>query len=78
MGTMVPGKKYIYESADGITYRREFGSTERTIIGWNESATRMQEDKLWAEIRKAAETNPGLQELLDKAKVFYQLSKERK
>jgi hypothetical protein len=78
MGTMVPGKQYIYEKADGITYRRELGGTERVIVGWDESATRVQEDRLWAEIRKAAVNNPGLKELLDTAREFYELSKEQK
>ena len=76
MGTMVPGKKYIYEKSAGITYRREFGSQDRVAIGWDETFEGIKEDKLWGEIRRAAKTNPGLQELLDKVIVFYQLSKE--
>jgi len=35
MGTLIPGAKYIYEKADGITYAREFGAphNERFEIG---------------------------------------------
>jgi hypothetical protein len=77
MGTLAPGKQYIYEKADGVTYRREFGSQERTVIGWDESFEDMQEDKIWIEIRRAAKHNPELRELLDKARMFYELSKQK-
>tara|TARA_R110000803_G_scaffold161570_2_gene225246 strand:- start:1506 stop:1742 length:237 start_codon:yes stop_codon:yes gene_type:complete len=78
MGTMVPGKQYIYEKADGVTYRRELGGTDRVIVGWDESSLAVQDDRLWAEIRKAAVNNPGLQELLDTTREFYELSKDSK
>ena len=35
----------------------------------------IREDKLWGEIRRAAPTNPALQEALDRVKIIYQLSK---
>jgi hypothetical protein len=35
MGNLKPGANYIYEKADGVTYAREFGSTDRTPIGWD-------------------------------------------
>lgn len=75
---MVPGKQYIYEKADGVTYRRELGGTDRVIVGWDESSLAVQDDRLWAEIRKAAVNNPGLQELLDTTREFYELSKDSK
>jgi len=34
------------------------------------------EDKMWGEIRRAAPTNPTLQDALDRAIMIYQLSKE--
>jgi hypothetical protein len=36
----------------------------------------MMEDKLWGEIRRAAKTNPTIQEALERAKIDYYLSKE--
>jgi len=36
----------------------------------------IQEDKLWGEIRRAARTNPTLQDALERAIMIYQLSKE--
>jgi len=35
----------------------------------------LMEDKLWGEIRRAAKTNPTLQDTLDRAIMIYQLSK---
>jgi hypothetical protein len=35
----------------------------------------MMEDKLWGEIRRAAKTNPTLQDALDRAIMIYKLSK---
>jgi hypothetical protein len=37
---------------------------------------RLQEDKLWGEIRRAAKTNNTLQAALDHAIMIYKLSKE--
>jgi hypothetical protein len=36
----------------------------------------IMEDKLWGEIRRAARTNPTLQDALERAIMIYQLSKE--
>lgn len=35
----------------------------------------IQENKLWGEIRRAAQTNPTLQDALERAIMIYQLSK---
>ena len=78
MGTMVPGKRYIYEKSGGITYRREFGSQERVAIGWDESFEGLKEDKLWGDIRRAASSDPVLREMLDQVRVYYELRKESK
>jgi hypothetical protein len=37
----------------------------------------IQEDKLWGEIRRAARTNPTLQDALERAIMIYQLSKTK-
>jgi len=82
MGNLKPGATYIYESPDGgdTVYARESGSTERTMIGQNIRAKRLMEEvrenQLWGEIRRMAETNPTLQDALDRAKIIYHLSKE--
>ena len=90
MGQLKPGAKYIYERVDGVTYAREFGanSSERFEIGYDWSGEDQQrgrsmrdslmEDKLWGNIRRAAEDNPALKDALDKAIEIYYLTKEHK
>ena len=90
MGQLKPGAKYIYERVDGVTYAREFGanSSERFEIGYDWSGEdqqrgrslrdKMLEDKLWDDIRRAAENNPALKDALDKAIEIYYLTKEHK
>ena len=51
MGSLTPGTTYIYERVDGVTYAREFGSSERRIIGWDfdykQSKEPASEKTLW-------------------------------
>jgi hypothetical protein len=76
MSKLKPNQSYIYEKADGITYAREFGATERIVVGYDFTAEEKLEDELWKEIRKAAKTNKSLQRALDRAKILYRLSKD--
>jgi hypothetical protein len=85
MGNLKPGAQYIYERADGVTYAREFGSTERHPVGWEFDPRTsdgrplrdsIMDSKLWGEIRRAAPTNPALQKALDRAIMIYRLSKD--
>ena len=34
MGQLKPDTKYIYERANGVIYAREFGQTERHVVGY--------------------------------------------
>lgn len=90
MGTLKPGATYIYERQGGTVYAREMGAAPdtRVAIGWdwepetNPARVRgcgfdeIQENHLWHEIRRAAQTNPALQEAIDRVKVIYELSKD--
>jgi hypothetical protein len=80
MGNLKPGATYIYERADGVTYAREFGATDRTAIGWDYNTKlkldALKEDKLWDEIRQSAKINPALQIELDRVIMLYHLSKK--
>lgn len=80
MGTLKPGAKYIYERADGVTYAREFGTTERQVIGYDLNHVTMEEIREWNDIVMAGKRNPALQKALDRAKMLYKLSEsyERK
>jgi hypothetical protein len=43
-----------------------------------DTVTRVKEDKLWGEIRRAAKTNKTLQSALEECIIIYKLSKEYK
>lgn len=82
MGTLVPGKTYIYERNGDTVFRREAGSVEREVVGYDHRTSdgrplhqHMLEDKMWGDIRRAARTNPALQDALDRAIMIYNLSK---
>jgi hypothetical protein len=100
MGQLKPGATLIYERADGIIYAREFGKTERHVVGYESGREydpitghridhdertpdgrplrdHIQENKLWGEIRRAAPSNPTLQDALERAIMIYQLSKTK-
>jgi hypothetical protein len=89
MGSLKPGATYIYERNGEEVYAREFGETDRKLIGYqyeNKVDPRtddgrplfehLREDKLWGEIRRAARTNKVLQEAMERVKLVYYLSKD--
>lgn len=69
----------IYESPDhGETvYVRDIGSKERQLhhvsSNQRELIAQLREDQLWGEIRRHARKDAGLQELLDRAIMYYKL-----
>lgn len=82
MGTLVPGATYIYERNGDTVFRREAGSVEREVVGYDHRTSdgrplidHIREDKLWGDIRRAARTNPALQDALDRAIMIYNLSR---
>ena len=92
MGNLKPDVKYIYERVGEEIYAREFGKTDRKLIGYkyemeNKPDPRtddgrplhehMMEDKLWGEVRREARSNPTLQKALDRAIMIYKLSKDK-
>ena len=69
----------IFESPDkGETiYVRQTGSTDRYLVKENTSLiSQIREDQLWGNIRRAAETNKTLADILDQAKMVYALIKK--
>jgi hypothetical protein len=91
MGTLTPGATYIYERNGDEVYAREFGQTERKLIGYKYEMEgkpdprtndgrplheHIKEDQLWNNIRRAAKTNSALQEALERAIIIYHLSKD--
>jgi hypothetical protein len=80
VSNLVPGATYIYERADGRTYARIMGSTERVLIGEDydlEVKRRRQElTDEWMPILEQADTNPALQDALERVKVLYELTRQ--
>jgi len=76
MGTLTPGTTYIYEKANGVTYRREIGSMHREAIGWDYEHLLQEEQELWIDIVRQSKTNPALQKALDNAIMIYRLTKD--
>jgi hypothetical protein len=69
----------IFESPDkGETiYVRQTGSTDRYLVKENTSLiSQIREDQLWGNIRRAAETNKTLADILNQAKMVYALIKK--
>jgi hypothetical protein len=78
MGSLTPGATYIYERANGKIYAREYGKTEKKIIGYDlSSAPERMHLTFWNEILKESETNPALQNALDNVIMIYKLSRDR-
>ena len=78
MGQLKPGATYIYERANGVTYAREFGATERIAVGWDYDThadlKQYHDSKLWKNILVEAETNPTLQQAIERVIILYKLS----
>jgi hypothetical protein len=84
MGNLKPGATYIYERNKGEVYAREFGSSERKLIGYeygNDQRTSGQKElddhNEWIKIRLAGKSNPALQKAIDRVKMLYKLSMEK-
>jgi hypothetical protein len=73
MGTLKEGVQYIYERDGAITYAREFGASERQLIGMDYPIT---ETVNWHDVMAVAKTNKALQTALHHAIMLYKLSKE--
>ena len=82
VGKMEPGVSYVYEKADGVTYARKVGDPPdaRFEIGRDYDSEKLHKElmdaKRWGNIHRAAESNPALQEALDRVIVIYELSRQ--
>ena len=76
MGSLKPGATLIYERANGVIYARESGTSERSVVGYDTSGSPEQIHlSEWNDILRASETNPALQEAIDRVKIVYNLSR---
>jgi hypothetical protein len=80
MGNLKQGTTYIYERVGDTVFRREPGSSDREVVGYDHRTDdgrplrdHLLEDRLWGEIRRKAKTNPVLQAELDRVIMVYHL-----
>jgi hypothetical protein len=85
MGQLKPGVTYIYERNGDTVFRREFGAdlSTRQVMGYDYRTSdgrplhdHLMDSKMWGEIRRAAKTNPTLQDAVDRVIMIYQLTKQ--
>lgn len=79
MGSLRPGATYIYENADGRIYAREFGKSERHIVGYDAKIQETRERRYYMNEMNAiltmCERDPAMKDLLDQLFVLYNLKK---
>jgi len=70
---------YIYESPDGgdTVYRRRMGDAQRELHSINDKQRdlldELKKNKLWGDIHRAAQSDPVLQDMLDRIEVYHRL-----
>jgi len=70
---------YIYESPDSgdTVYRRRMGSTQRELHSISDKRLNLENElkknKLWGDIHRAAQSDPVLQDMLDRIEVYHRL-----
>lgn len=82
MGSLKPGATYIYESENGRVYAREFGSSERKLVGYDhrqqETAERRYYMNEMNEVLRMCEQDPAMKELLEQLFMLYNLKRNHK
>lgn len=79
MGNLKPGATYVYERVDNKIFAREFGSSERILVGYEPGTGFSTERKrLLSELNEVllmCETDPVMHDLLEQLFVMYNLKK---
>jgi hypothetical protein len=72
---MTEDRSYIYESPDSgdTIYRRLAGTNQRELVREGPLRQKMLRNQRWQQIFQAAETDPVLQEMLDRIEVYHSL-----
>lgn len=77
MGSLTPGATYIYERVAGTIFAREFGKTERKVVGYTtdfNAEFAMYKSEI-NRVLTMCEKDPAMKELLDQLFVLYNLKK---
>jgi hypothetical protein len=77
MGSLTPGATYIYERVAGTIFAREFGKTERKVVGYitDVSAEFAMYKSEINQVLTMCERDPAMRELLEQLFVLYNLKK---
>lgn len=79
MGSLKPGATYIYERADGKIWAREFGSSQRKLIGYDSQVQEYKERRFYMnqmnDVLTMCESHTDMKDLLEKLFVLYNLRK---
>jgi len=79
MGQLKPGATYIYERDGNRIYAREFGSTQRQIVGYDSNIQETRERRYYMnhinEVLLKCESDLAMRELLEQLFVLYNLKK---
>ncbi len=77
MGSLKPGATYIYERVAGSVFAREFGKTERKLVGY--STDMSPEIEIYRsemnQVLLMCEQDPAMRDMLDQLFVMYNLKK---
>ena len=77
MGSLTPGATLIYESVAGTIFAREFGKTERRVVGYVTDVS--PEMQLYRseinQVLQMCEQDPAMRDLLDQLFMLYNLKK---
>lgn len=77
MGSLTPGATLIYERVAGSVFAREFGKTERKLVGYATDLS-PEVEMIRNEINQVllmCESDPAMRELLEQLFVLYNLKK---
>lgn len=69
--------KTVYKRLPGTSQRELYSDINSDIVNDTRLlVTQLREDQMWSEIRRMARRDEGLQELLERAIVYYNLKRE--
>lgn len=80
MGSLTPGATYIYERVEGRIYAREFGKSDRQLVGYTHGQEEQQQRRYYMNeinnVLTMCEKDSAMKELLDQLFVMYNLKRK--
>ena len=77
MGSLKTGATYVYERVAGTIFAREFGKTERRVVGYTTDVSAefaMYKSEI-NQVLQMCEQDPAMKDMLDRLFVMYNLKK---